>query len=87
MAETIKKKKKIGRPRKERRGGAREGAGRKRGVQIKEHPRNKHFSFGVSEITVQRSNKLRELTKQDEMPFVDMLEKWVEELAQEYGIE
>ena len=83
MEESIKKK--VGRPRKkDGRGGKREGAGRKTKGDT---ARTKHFSFGVSEITVQRSQKLRELTKNDDMPFVDMLESWIEQLAKDYGIE
>jgi len=68
-------------------GGKREGAGRKKGVQIKAHPRKFHFSFGVSEQSVRRANELRELTKHDTMPFVDMLESWIEDMAKEYGID
>lgn len=82
-------KKKVGRPRKEHRGGAREGAGRKPGKvgAYKENPKNTMLPFRVSELTASRIKALRELTKRDEHPFVDMLESWVEGLAQEYGIE
>lgn len=75
------------------RGGKRPGAGRKKGVKIgpigprKDNPKNTMLPFRVSAITAQRIKQLRELTKEDEMPFVDMLEKWVEEYAQSYGIE
>lgn len=68
-------------------GGRREGAGRKAGVKIVENPRNTMLPFRVSELTAQRVKALRELTKQDEMPFVTMLENWVADLAKEYGIE
>lgn len=89
MEETIKKKK-VGRPRKERRGGAREGAGRKPGVKVgayKENPKNTMLPFRVSALTAGRIKALRELTKNDDMPFVDMLESWIEQLAKDYGIE
>ena len=68
-------------------GGRREGAGRKKGVQIKANPRTHHFSFGVSEQAIRRANELRKLTKHDDVPFVEMLELWIEDLAKEYGIE
>lgn len=68
-------------------GGRREGAGRKKGVRIKDNPKNTMLTFRVSEATARRTKQLRELTKQDTMPFVDMLESWVEELAKDYGIE
>ena len=84
MAEEIKKKKRGRPPKKvERRGGRREGAGRKR----IENPKNTMLTFRVSEITSKRIKQLRELTKQDTMPFVDVLEKWVEDMAKDYGIE
>ena len=75
------------------RGGRREGAGRKKGVKIgsigqrKPNPKNSMLPFRVSEKTAGRVKQLRELTKEDTMPFVDMFEKWVEEMAQDYGIE
>ena len=92
------KKKKIGRPRKKAEpkfthGGKREGAGRKKGVKIgpigprKENPKNTMLTFRVSEATSRRIKQLRELTKQDEKPFVDMLEDWVQNYAKDYGIE
>lgn len=65
-------------------GGKREGAGRKAKGDL---ARTKHFSFGVSEQAVRRANELRALTKQDDMTFVDMLEKWIEDLAKDYGVE
>lgn len=72
------------------RGGKRQGAGRKAGVKVgpyKENPKNTMLPFRVSEITARRIKELRELTKDDSEPFVDMLEDWVRELAQDYGIE
>ena len=84
-------KKKVGRPRQkvENRGGKREGAGRKAGVKVgpyKENPKNTMLPFRVSEITAIRIKALREMTKGDAMPFVDMLEEWVKEMAEDYGI-
>ena len=65
-------------------GGKREGAGRKaRG----NHPKDTMLPFRVSAITASRIKQLRELTQQDTMPFVDMFEAWVEELAEVYGID
>ena len=81
------KKKKRGRPRKERRGGARPGAGRKKGVHIKENPLIAHISFRASEDTLRRVKELREQTKEDDIPFNRLFELWVEELAKDYGIE
>ena len=72
------------------RGGKRKGAGRKAGVKVgpyKENPKNTMLPFRVSEITATRIKALRELTKDDTEPFVDMLEEWVRELAQDYGLE
>lgn len=80
-------KKKVGRPRKERRGGAREGAGRKKGVQIKENPLTEHVTFRTHADTLRRVQLLRDLTKRDELSFNRLFEQWVEGLAQEYGIE
>ena len=54
---------------------------------IKANPKNAMLPFRVSEITSRRIKQLRELTKHDTMPFVDMLEKWVEEMASDYGVE
>ena len=85
MAEDIKKDKK-----KDNRGGRREGAGRKKGVkigQIKENPKNTMLTFRVSEVCSRRIKQLRVMTKYDTMPFVDMLEKWVEDMAKDYGID
>ena len=97
MEEEIKKRGR-GRPRKgevvpkpkkkrknERRGGAREGAGRKTayGGELL----SATATFVVREITKQRINQLRELTKHDDMPFNRLFEAWVEELAKNYGLE
>lgn len=72
---------------KDGRGGRRPGAGRKKGFRLKENPRNTMLPFRVSEATARRIKALREVTKEDTMPFVDMLEAWVKELAEDYGIE
>lgn len=65
-------------------GGPRPGSGRKaRG----EYPKNKMLTFRVSEVTARRIKALRELTKDDAMPFVDMLEAWVADMANDYGLE
>lgn len=69
------------------RGGRREGAGRKKGFRLKENPRNTMLPFRVTEKTARRIKELRELTREDTMPFVEMLESWVAEMAQDYGIE
>lgn len=66
------------------RGGRRPGAGRK---PYKENPRDKMIPFRVSAVTLDRMKALREMTKEDTMPFVDMLEAWVKEMAEDYGIE
>lgn len=66
------------------RGGARPGAGRPR---TKDNPKVAMLPFRVSEITASRIKQLRELTKDDATPFVDMLEEWVKDLARDYGIE
>lgn len=83
MEQTIKTKKKVGRPRKEHRGGAREGAGRK----PVDNPRVEHVSITTTKDVLQKVQILRELTKQDEFSFNHLFEQWVEGLAQEYGIE
>ena len=78
-----KKKKKDGR------GGKRAGAGRKKGSGVK--PDDVRLSsqvvIRVRSVTYQRIKQLRELTKQDTMPFVAMFESWVEEMAKDYGID
>ena len=87
------KKRGRGRPPKEKPaehegwGGKRPGAGRKKGFKLVENPKNTMLPFRVSAITAQRIKRLRDLTKADEKPFVDMFEKWVEVYAKEYGIE
>lgn len=93
MAETTTKKRGRGRPPKKKPkehegwGGKRPGAGRKKGFKLVENPKNTMLTFRVSEATAMRIKQLRELTKQEDMPFVDTFEKWVEEYAQNYGIE
>lgn len=69
------------------RGGRREGAGRKKGFRLKENPRNTMLPFRVTEKTARRIKELREMTGEDTMPFVEMLEAWVAEMAQDYGID
>ena len=83
--------KKRGRPpkKKDNRGGKREGAGRKGGYSVvyPDEQLTAQATFRVRAITHQRIKQLRELTKEDEMPFNRMFEAWVEEYAQSYGIE
>lgn len=69
---------------KDGRGGARPGAGRPR---WKDNPRVKMLTFRVPEDTARRIALLREATKEDEVPFLDMLDRWVEEYARDYGID
>jgi hypothetical protein len=66
------------------RGGRREGAGR---PKTKENPKDTMLTFRVSAVTARRIKALRELTKDDEVPFVDVLEQWVKDYATDYGIE
>ena len=66
------------------RGGRRPGAGRPR---TKDNPRNTMLTFRVSEATARRIKELREATADDEVGFVDTLERWVREYAEDYGIE
>lgn len=90
MAEETKKNKTTKPNEKNGRGGKREGAGRKQGIKVgpyKENPKNTMLPFRVSEITARRIKQLRDITKGDEHPFVDMLELWVEDYAKTYGIE
>lgn len=96
MAETTTTTKKRGRgrpPKKvEHRGGKREGAGRKKGVAVGPYKDSgelvtAHITINVREVTKERVKSLREATKQEETPFNRMFEKWVEERAQDYGIE
>ena len=84
MEETTKKRR--GRPPKkvENRGGRREGAGRK---PFKENPKCENATFRVSAKTLDQIRKLRELTKEDEINFNEMFVRWVDEYAQDYGIE
>lgn len=69
---------------KDNRGGYRPGAGRK---PWKDDPRDTMLTFRVSRITASRMKALREATKGEETDFVDMLDAWVKEMAQDYGIE
>lgn len=81
------KKKTTTKRRKDGRGGRRPGSGRKPGTRLKENPRNTMLTFRVSEATARRIKALREATSEDETPFVDILEQWVKDYAQDYGIE
>lgn len=81
------KKRRVGRPRKDRRGGARPGAGRKPGSGAKENPRNKTITFRVSALTKGRIDQIREMIKGEDGSFTDMLTRWVDELADTYGVE
>jgi len=85
------KKRGRGRPPKkvEHRGGRREGAGRKGGYSVAypDEQLTAQVTIRVRAITHERIKKLRELTKEDTMPFNRMFESWVEEYAQTYGIE
>jgi len=65
-------------------GGKREGAGRK---PMGEEAHTSPVFFSVRPGILRKVQGLREATKQDDMPFNRMFEKWVEDLAQEYGIE
>lgn len=67
-------------------GGRRAGAGRKKGTKMVEDPISEHLSFRVRKDTLQRVRALRELTKNDTMPFNRMFEAWVEDMARDYGI-
>lgn len=69
---------------KDGRGGIRPGAGR---PKTKENPRVKMLTFRVPEATSRRIALLREATKDDEVPFLDMLDRWVEDYAKDYGID
>ena len=69
------------------RGGSRPGSGRKPGTRLKENPKDTMLTFRVSAVTAKRIKELRELTKDDETPFVDILEQWVKDYASDYGIE
>lgn len=77
---------------KDGRGGRREGAGRKQGVKVgaykgRSETLSKQEVFCVTEKTHDRVKQLRELTKQDTMPFNRMFEAWVAEMAKDYGID
>lgn len=70
-------------------GGKREGAGRKKGYSVA-YP-NETLSgqvvIRIRAITQERIKQLRELTKDDTMPFNRMFEAWVEQYAKDYGLE
>ncbi len=66
------------------RGGRRPGAGR---PKTKENPKDTMLTFRVSAVTARRIKELREATKDDEVPFVDILERWVKDYASDYGID
>ena len=95
MAEEKKKTtRKPGRPRKpqpkkENRGGRREGAGRKKGTMLTypDEPLSGQVVIRIRQITQDRIRQLRELTKGDAVPFNRMFESWVADLAKDYGIE
>ena len=72
---------------KDGRGGRRPGSGRKPGTRLKENPRNTMLTFRVSEATARRIKALREATRDDERTFVDILERWVQDYASDYGID
>lgn len=75
----------MGRPKKkDPRGGAREGAGRKPWV---EDPRNKMISFSVNTKTQGQIRALREATREDEHTFNDLFVQWVDEMAKDYGLD
>ena len=74
------------------RGGARPGAGRKKGVKVGPYLgsgslRDKSFNCRVSEETHRRIQMLREITKEEDVRFNRMFEDWVYELCREYGID
>ena len=77
-------KKKTTKKKTDGRGGRRPGAGR---PKTKENPKDTMLTFRVSAVTARRIKELREATKDDEVPFVDILEQWVKDYASDYGIE
>lgn len=75
----------MGRPKKkDPRGGAREGAGRKPWV---EDPRNINVTFRVNTKTLGQIRALREATRDDETTFNEMFTRWVDEMARDYGLD
>ena len=66
-------------------GGKREGAGRK--APGAKGPLTHTTAIRVTEESDRRIRALREATKNDDLPFNRMFEKWVKELAEAYGIE
>ena len=68
-------------------GGRREGAGRKPGSGTMENPRTENVTFRVSRRTLGKIRQLREITREDETNFNAMFTQWVDDLADDYGIE
>ena len=66
-------------------GGKREGAGSK--PKYGEEPLSSRLSMRVRTKTRERVDQLRELTKNDAMPFNQMFESWVADLAGDYGLD
>lgn len=89
MAEETKRGRGRPRKKKENRGGARAGAGRKGGYSIA-YPNEQlkgQVVIRIRAVTQERIKQLRELTKEDAMPFNRMFEAWVEDMAKTYGLE
>ena len=74
----------VRRKKKDLRGGAREGAGRKPWV---EEPRNENVTFRVSARTLGQIRALREATRDDETTFNQLFCQWVDEMAKDYGLD
>lgn len=90
MAEQAKKRGRGRPPKKvEKRGGKREGAGRKKGqgMTYEGEYLSAQVVMRIRPITHERIKQLREATKDDTMPFNRMFEQWVEEYAKDYGID
>ncbi len=90
MAEETKKNKTAKPKKKDGRGGKREGAGRKSGVGVtyeSKEPLDEQVTMRVRAITKSRVVKLREATRDDDVPFNRMFEDWVADYAKQYGIE
>lgn len=67
-----------------KRGGRREGAGRKaEGAE----PRTTNVVFGTERSIYELCKKLRELTKGDEKDFNRQFDEWVRKMARDYGLE
>jgi hypothetical protein len=77
----------MGRPKKkDPRGGRREGAGRKP-WSPDENPRNENVTFRVSARTLAQIRSLRDATREDEITFNELFIQWVDEMANDYGLE